>query len=158
MADGVAKFDAKGAAAQALADAKADAEGKYQVKGNYETAGAADAALAAAKADAADLYQPKGSYEAAGTADAKIAALKLADTYEAKGAADAAQAAAIAQAKLDAAEALKGYYTKGEVDNLLTTNSTGDRAYAKQYTDELFGSIKFAANSDIDALFAAKAE
>ena len=158
MADGVAKFDAKGAAAQALADAKADAEAKYQVKGNYEAAGAADAALAAAKADAAGLYQPKGDYEAAGTADTKIAALKLADTYEAKGAAADAQAAAIAQAKVDAAEALKGYYTKGEVDNLLTTNSTGDRAYAKQYTDELFGSIKFAANSDIDALFAAKAE
>jgi hypothetical protein len=65
-----------------------------------------------------------------------------------------AQAAAIAQAKADATEALKGYYTKGEVDNLLSTNSTGDRAYAKQYTDELFGSFKFAANSDIDALFA----
>lgn len=152
------KFDAAGAADEALAAAKADAEGKYQVKGNYEVAGAADAALAAAKADAADLYQPKGSYEAAGTADAKIAALKLADTYEAKGAAADAQAAAIAQAKLDAAEALKGYYTKTEVDNLLVTNSTGDRAYAKQYTDELYGSIKFAANSDIDALFAAKAE
>jgi hypothetical protein len=127
MADGVVKFDAKGAAAQALADAKADAEAKYQVKGDYE---------------------------AAGTADAKIAALKLADTYEAKGEAAKAQAAAIAQAKLDAAEALKGYYTKTEVDNLLSTNSTGDRAYAKQYTDELFGSFQFAANSDIDALFA----
>ena len=70
------------------------------------------------------------------------------------GAAADAQAAAIAQAKVDAAEALKGYYTKTEVDNLLSTNSTGDRAYAKQYTDELFGSFKFAANSDIDALFA----
>lgn len=158
-ADGLAvNYDAAGAAATALADAKSYADGKFQVAGNYEVAGAADAALAAAKADAADLYQPKGSYEAAGTADAAIAALKLADTYEAKGAAADAQAAAIAQAKLDAAEALKGYYTKGEVDNLLATNSTGDRAYAKQYTDELFGSIKFAANSDIDALFAAKAE
>ena len=51
-------------------------------------------------------------------------------------------------------EALKGYYDKGEVDNLLSTNSTGDRAYAKQYTDELFGSFKFAENSEIDALFA----
>ena len=131
MVDGVAKFDAAGAAAQALADAKADAEAKYQVKGNYEAAGAAASA---------------------------IAALDLPNTYEAKGAAADAQAAAIAQAKLDAAEALKSYYTKGEVDNLLSTNSTGDRAYAKQYTDELFNSIQFAANSDIDALFAAKAE
>jgi hypothetical protein len=127
MVDGVAKFDAAGAAATAKSEAIADAASKYQVKGNYETAG---------------------------TADAAIAALNLPNTYEAKGAAADAQAAAIAQAKLDAAEALKGYYTKGEVDNLLSTNSTGDRAYAKQYTDELFGSFKFAENSEIDALFA----
>jgi hypothetical protein len=33
--DGSVKFDDKGAAAQALADAKADAAGLYQVKGNY---------------------------------------------------------------------------------------------------------------------------
>ena len=89
---------------------------------------------------------------------AAIEALKLSETYEAKGAAAEAQAAAIAQAKLDAAEALKAYYTKTEVDNLLSTNSTGDRAYAKQYTDELFNSIQFAANSDIDALCVPKAE
>lgn len=131
MTDGAAKFDAAGAAAQALTDAKADAESKYQVKGNYETAG---------------------------TAATAIEALNLPNTYEAKGAAADAQAAAIAQAKLDAAEALKVYYTKTEVDNLLTTNSNGDRAYAKQYTDEFFNSIQFAANSDIDALFAPKAE
>lgn len=70
-----------------------------------------------------------------------------------------AQAAAIAQAKLDAAAALEDYYKKSEtyskteVDNLLSTNSTGDRTYAKQYTDELFGLIQFAANSDIDGIF-----
>mgnify|MGYP006898691688 CR=1 FL=1 len=46
-------------------------------------------------------------------------------------------------------------YSKTEVDNLLATNTTADQAYAKQYTDELFGSFKFAQNSDIDALFAA---
>lgn len=40
-AQGNSRFDAAGAAAQALADAKSDAESKYQVKGNYETAGAA---------------------------------------------------------------------------------------------------------------------
>ena len=33
--DGSVKFDDKGAAAQALADAKADAAGLYQVKGDY---------------------------------------------------------------------------------------------------------------------------
>jgi hypothetical protein len=158
-ADGLASnYDAAGAAATAKAEAIADAEGKYQPKGNYEAAGAADAALAAAKSYADGKFQVAGDYEAAGTAEAKIAELKLSETYDAKGAAADAQAAAIAQAKLDAAEALKGYYTKGEVDNLLSTNSTGDRAYAKQYTDELFASFKFAANSDIDALFAAKAE
>ena len=132
--------------------AKAYVDGK--VDGKFDAVGSADAALADAKADAATLYQPKGDYEAAGTAEAKIAELKLSETYDAKGAAADAQAAAIAQAKLDAAEALKSYYTKTEVDNLLSTNSTADQAYAKTYTDQLFGSFKFAANSDIDALFA----
>lgn len=126
------KFDEAGAAAQALADAKADAATLYQVKGNYEIAGEAAKAEAAAKAYADGL----------------------AGNYEVAGAAATAKSEAIAQAKLDAAEALKAYYTKTEVDNLLTTNSEGDRAYAKQYTDELFNSIQFAANSEIDALFA----
>lgn len=139
-----------------LTNAKAYADGLVMVDGvaKFDAAGAAATAKSEAIADAASKYQVKGDYEAAGTAASAIAALKLADTYEAKGAAADAQAAAIAQAKLDAAEALKGYYTKGEVDNLLSTNSTGDRAYAKQYTDELFGSFKFAENSEIDALFA----
>ena len=127
------KFDVFGAAATAKAEAIADAEGKYQVKGSYEAAGAAAQALVDAKA----------------YADSKVDG-----KFDAAGAAADAQAAAIAQAKVDAAEALKGYYTKGEVDNLLSTNSTGDRAYAKQYTDELFSSFKFAQNSEIDALFA----
>jgi hypothetical protein len=152
------KFDAAGSAAAAESAAKSYADGKFQVAGNYEEAGAAAQALADAKSYADGKFQVAGNYEAAGTADAAIAALDLPNTYEAKGAAADAQAAAIAQAKLDAADALKSYYTKTEVDNLLSTNSTGDRAYAKQYTDELFGSFQFAANSDIDALFAAKAE
>ena len=131
-------FDEAGAAAQALADAKADAAEKYQVKGSYEAAGAAAQALTDAQAYADGLVK-----------DSEGKSL-----FDAAGSAAAAQAAAIAQAKVDAAEALKSYYTKTEVDNLLSTNSTGDRAYAKQYTDELFGSIKFAASSDIDKLFA----
>ena len=139
-----------------LTNAKAYADGLVMVDGvaKFDAAGAAATAKSEAIADAASKYQVKGDYEAAGTAASAIAALNLPNTYEAKGAAADAQAAAIAQAKLDAAEALKGYYTKGEVDNLLSTNSTGDRAYAKQYTDELFGSFKFAENSEIDALFA----
>lgn len=154
-ADGLASnYDAAGAAATAKAEAIADAEAKYQVKGSYEAAGAAAQALADAKDYADGKFQVAGNYEAAGTAEAKIAELKLSETYDAKGAADAAKDAAIAQAKLDAAEALKDYYTKAEVDNLLATNSTADQAYAKTYTDQLFNSIQFAANSEIDALFA----
>ena len=152
------KFDATGAAATAKAEAIADAESKYQLKGNYETAGAAATAEQNAKDYADGKFQVAGNYETAGTAAATIEALKLAETYEAKGAAADAQAAAIAQAKLDAAEALKAYYTKTEVDNLLTTNSSADQAYAKTYTDQLFESFKFAANSDIDSLFATKTE
>ena len=141
--------------ATTLASAKAYADGLVTADGvsKFDAAGAAAQALADAKADAAGLYQPIGNYETAGTADAKIAALNLPNTYDAKGAAADAQAAAIAQARADATETLKLYYTKTEVDNLLSTNSTGDRTYAKQYTDTLFDSIKFAANSDIDALF-----
>ena len=129
-----------------------------KVDGKFDVAGAAATAKAEAIADAEGKYQIKGDYEAAGTAASAIAALDLPNTYEAKGAAADAQAAAIAQAKLDAAEALKAYYTKTEVDNLLSTNSVADQAYAKTYTDQLFNSIQFAANSEIDALFAPKAE
>lgn len=133
VVDGVAKFDAAGSAEAAKNAAIADAEGKYQVKGDYEPAGALDSAK---------------SY-VDGKVDGK---------FDAAGAAADAQAAAIAQAKLDAAESLKSYYTKTEIDNLLSTNAAADQAYAKTYTDQLFGSFKFAANSDIDALFAPKSE
>jgi hypothetical protein len=44
------------------------------------------------------------------------------------------------------------------MDSKDATNLAAAKTYAATYTDELFGSIKFAANSDIDALFAAKAE
>ena len=47
------------AESDALAAAKSYADGKFQVAGNYETAGAAAQALADAKADAASLYQVK---------------------------------------------------------------------------------------------------
>ena len=69
-------YEAAGAAAQALADAKADAEAKYQVKGEYEAAGAAAQALADAKADAEAKYQVKGEYEAAGAAAQALADAK----------------------------------------------------------------------------------
>ena len=129
--------------AEVLQDAKDYADG---LAGNYEAAGASATAAAAAKLEAIADADGKLALKA------NAADVYVKDTVDTKVA--GAQAAAIAQAKLDAAEALKAYYTKTEVDNLLSTNSTGDRAYAKQYTDELFGSFQFAVNSDIDALFA----
>lgn len=87
-------YDAKGAAATAEQNAKAYADGKFQVAGNYEAAGAAAQALADAKSYADGKFQVAGDYEAAGTADAKIAALDLPNTYEAKGEAAKAEAAA----------------------------------------------------------------
>ena len=142
-----------------LADAKDYADG---LADNYEVAGAAKTAEDNAKAYADSLavnYDAKGA-AATALADAKTYTDgKVDGKFDAIGSADAAQAAAIAQAKLDAEAALANYYKKSEtyskteVDNLLSTNSTGDRAYAKQYTDELFNSFSFASNSDIDALF-----
>ena len=142
-----------------LASAKSYADG---LAVNYDAAGAADDALDAAKSYADGLavnYDAKGA-AATALADAKTYVDgKVDGKFDAAGSAATAKTEAIAQAKLDAAEALTNYYKKSEtyskteVDNLLSTNSTGDRAYAKQYTDELFGSIKFASNSDIDSLF-----
>ena len=60
----------------AEANAIADAEAKYQVKGDYEAAGAAAQALADAKADAEAKYQVKGEYEAAGAAAQALADAK----------------------------------------------------------------------------------
>lgn len=130
---------------------------------DYDAYVAADTqVLTDAKAYADGLVMVDGvaKFESAGTAASAIAALDLPNTYDAKGAAADAQAAAIAQAKLDAAETLKGYYTKDEVDGLVdAVNGNIDSAqaaaetYAKTYTDELFNSFVFAQNSDIDALF-----
>lgn len=154
-----ANYDAAGAADDALDAAKAYADGLAK---NYDVAGAAATAEQNAKTYADGLavnYDAKGS-AATALADAKTYVDNKVDgKFDAIGSADTAKTEAIAQAKLDAAEALTNYYKKSEtyskteVDNLLSTNSSGDRAYAKQYTDELFGSIKFASNSDIDGLF-----
>ena len=108
------KFDAAGAAAQALADAKADAASLYQVKGNYETEGAAAQALADAKADAASLYQVKGNYETEGAAAQALTDAKAYVDGKVDGKFDEAGAAAEAleAAKADAASLyqVKGNY------------------------------------------------
>ena len=137
--DGQDRFDSKGSAAQALVDAKAYTdERETAIDGKWA---AADVVVLGEAKTYAKNYADglAGNYDAAGTAQSK---------------ADAAQAAAIAQAKADAAEALKAYYTSSQIDAKLSENSTGDRAYAKQYTDELFNSFKFAETGDIDGLFA----
>ena len=153
--DEIAKlsFDAAGSAATAEQNAKDYADGKFQEKGNYEEAGAAAQALADAKSyvDGKDSAM-NTRVEALEGFDHSVYA-KAADVYV-KSEVDSAVAAAEAAAKADAATKLAGYYSKTEVDNLLSTNSTGDRAYAKSYTDQLFDSIKFVENSEIDALFA----
>lgn len=59
-------YEAAGAAADALDEAKSYVDGK--VDGKFDEAGAAAQALADAKADAAELYQAKGDYESAGAA------------------------------------------------------------------------------------------
>lgn len=77
-AEGNVKFDEKGAAAKALADAQAYADG---LADDYDPAGSAAQALADAKSDAATLYQVKGDYEIAGAADkAQAAAIEAAAT------------------------------------------------------------------------------
>ena len=88
-AEGKSLFDEVGAAAQALADAKADAASLYQVKGDYEAAGAAAQALDDAKEYAEKLTN---IYDAAGSAadaldDAKEYADGLAGNYDAVGSA-----------------------------------------------------------------------
>lgn len=146
------KFDTVGSAAQALADAKTYTNEEIG-KLSYDAAGSAEAALAEAKTYA------DGKDSAMNTRVAKLEAIdhtvyaKSADVYvksEIDAAVEAAKNAAIA----DAATKLNSYYTKTEVDNLLATNTAADQAYAKNYTDALFNSFKFAQNSEIDALFA----
>ncbi len=146
-----------------LASAKSYADG---LAVNYDTAGSADGALASAKSYADGLKSEidgvieeneRVTSEALTDLNTRVETLEGQDVYvktDVDKQISDAEAAAIAQAKADAADALKAYYTKTEVDNLLSTNSTGDRAYAKQYTDELFNSFQFAQNSDIDSLFA----
>ena len=96
---GTFNFDEKGAASQALQDAKDYADGKFQVAGNYEAAGAAAQALQDAKDYANGLA---GNYDAAGSAAAVQGNLDT-EVLRAK-AAEEANAAAIAteKARMDA--------------------------------------------------------
>ena len=106
IADAVAHITAEERTAWNAAEknAKDYADGKFQVKGNYEAAGAAADALASAKAYADGLavnYDAKGSAAAAQTAAetaAKAYADGLASNYDKAGAAATAEANAKADA------------------------------------------------------------
>lgn len=92
-ADGLAgNYDAKGAAAQALTDAKAYADG---LAGNYDAAGSAADALEDAK-DYTDseMIRLVGDTKVATQIENYVNGLDLANTYDAKGAAAAAESAA----------------------------------------------------------------
>ena len=80
--------------------------------------------------------------------DSKLAAYT--NTTSMTAAIEAAKSAAIA----DADAKLADFYNKKAVENLLAENSAADQAYAKAYTDALFGSFAFAGTTDIDSLFA----
>jgi hypothetical protein len=151
MVDGVAKFDAAGSATTAEQNAKDYADGKFQVAGDYEAVG-----VAAGLVDGLANGAVKTNTDA-------IAVIN--GNAETEGSIAKAKADAIAQAKADAAETLKGYYTKDEVDGFvdavngnIESAQAAAESYAKTYTDALFTSFKFAGNSDIDALFAPKTE
>lgn len=101
-ADGLAtNYDAAGAADTALADAKAYTDSK--VDGKFDAIGAADAAKDAAIADAAEKYQVKGDYEAAGAAAQALADAKAdaASLYQVKGDYEVAGTAAGLNAAMD---------------------------------------------------------
>ena len=161
-ADTALEASLKGYADQVFMGAKTYAE---NLTGIYDAKGSAATAESNAKAYADGKFQVAGDYEAAGTAAAAIAALDLPNAYDAKGAAATAKSEAIAKAAEDAAAMLASYYTKDEVDGLvdalngnIETAQGAAEAYAKTYTDALFTSFAFAQNSDIDGLFAVAAE
>lgn len=149
-------YETQGAASQALEDAKDYVDAEI-AKLSFDAAGTAETKANAALAEAKSYTDGKDS-----AMNARVVALeafdhsayaKVADVYT-KAQVDSAVEAAKNAAIADASAKLASYYTKTEVDNLLSTNSQADQAYAKTYTDQLFNSFNFAANSDIDGLFA----
>ena len=128
---------------------------------SYTTTVDMNSAIATAKQEAIDA----AAADATSKADAaKAGALSEAKTYvntqlesyttttDMNAAIEAAKNAAIA----DAAEKLKNYYTKSEIDTKLSENTAADQAYARAYTDALFNSFQFAVSTDIDKLFEGK--
>jgi thiamine pyrophosphokinase len=120
--EGKSLFDAAGSAAAAETAAKEYAD---SLAANYDAAGAAAQALADAKADAAEKYQVKGDYEVAGTAanldaamDARVKFLEAIDHEQL--AADAV-AAVVAGAESD-------FDTLKEVADWIASDKEGSAA------------------------------
>ena len=157
-ADTALETSLKGYADQAKADAEAAAKAYT------------DAELV--KVNAVIEENERVTAEALTDLDGRVATIEAQDVYVAVDVTSAiatAKTEAITKAVEDAAAMLASYYTKSEVDGLLSSADTAAQgyataaqgaaeAYAKTYTDALFNSFKFAQNSDIDALFAPKAE
>ena len=149
-ADGLASnYDAAGAADAALTDAKAYTDSK--VDGKFDVAGAADAAKDAAIADAAEKYQVKGDYESAGAAAQALADAKAdaAEKYQVKGDYEAAGAAATAlnDAKAYADSLAANYDASGSASKALEDA----QAYVDGKVDGKFDEVGAAAQALADA-------
>ena len=136
-------YTKEGSIAKAKADAIAAAQAKIEalkLADTYETKTDAEAKLSEAKSYADGLN---------GAMDTRVKSLEdHKDDYKAY--ADGLNSAMDTRVKdlEDHKEDYKAYADQAEADAITTAN-----AYSTTYTDTLFESIKFAANSDIDTLF-----
>ena len=147
-ADGLASnYDAAGAADTALAEAKSYADSK--VDGKFDEAGAAAQALADAKADAAEKYQVKGDYEAAGAAAQALADAQAYVDGKVDGKFDEAGAAAAAldDAKEYADSLASNYDASGSASKALEDA----QAYVDGKVDGKFDEAGAAAQALADA-------
>lgn len=145
-------FDAEGAAAQALQDAKDYADGKFQVAGNYEAAGAAAQALQDAK-DYADGLA--GNYDASGSAAAVQGNLDT-EVLRAKAAEEANAAAIKTEKERMDAFMLSAEVGEAAVDTLKEIQSyiTSDGAAAAKMAEDIATAqaAAQAAQGEVDAL------
>ena len=136
------RFDANGAAAEALDAAKSDAAEKYQVKGDYEEAGAAAQALEDAKGYADNLVKDaegKSRFDANGAAAEALDAAKgyadgLASNYDAAGAAAQALEDAKGYADEEIEKAIGVYASEGVEASGLRKEIAEVAAEAKSYS------------------------
>ena len=149
---GTFAFDAEGAAAQALQDAKDYADGKFQVAGNYEAEGAAAQALQDAKDYADGLasnYDEAGAAAAVqGNLDTEI--LRATAAEEANAAAIAAEKARLDAFLADATISDAAVDTLKEIQAYIT--SDGAAAQEMLAAIEAAQNAADAAQGEVDAL------